>query len=80
MSDEASARATRARELRHEALGLTSDRLLTMYRQMVLSRGIPFNVATISSSFLNSSMPTGRGTSMSGCAKPNVSGAFTHVT
>src|ERR1700738_3296465 len=40
MSDEASARATRARELRHEALGLTSDRLLTMYRQMVLSRAI----------------------------------------
>jgi 2-oxoisovalerate dehydrogenase E1 component alpha subunit len=40
MSDEASARATRARELRHEALGLASDRLLTMYRQMVLARAI----------------------------------------
>src|ERR1700730_7948432 len=40
MIDEASVRSTRDRELRHEALGLTSDRLLTMYRQMVLSRAI----------------------------------------
>src|SRR4030088_151079 len=40
MSDEASARATRARELRHEALGLATDRLLTIYRQMVLARAI----------------------------------------
>src|SRR5437660_3252378 len=40
MSDEASARATRARELRHEALGLPTDRLRTMYRHMVLSRAI----------------------------------------
>jgi 2-oxoisovalerate dehydrogenase E1 component alpha subunit len=40
MSEEASARATRARELRHEALGLEPERLLTMYRQMVLARAI----------------------------------------
>jgi 2-oxoisovalerate dehydrogenase E1 component alpha subunit len=40
MSDEASARATRARELRHEALGLPTDHLRTMYRHMVLSRAI----------------------------------------
>src|ERR1700716_3214017 len=40
MSDDASARATRARELRHEALGLATDRLLTMYRQMVLARAL----------------------------------------
>src|SRR5216110_1969222 len=40
MSEEASARATRARDLRHEALGLEAARLLTMYRQMVLSRAI----------------------------------------
>jgi len=40
MSEEASARATRARELRHEALGLEPERLLTLYRQMVLARAI----------------------------------------
>src|SRR2546429_8243515 len=40
MSEEASAQATRARDLRHEALGLAADRLLTMYRQMVLARAI----------------------------------------
>src|SRR3979411_2437816 len=40
MSDDASARATRARELRHEALGLATDRLLTMYRHTVLARAI----------------------------------------
>src|ERR1700730_15660009 len=40
MSEEASARATRARELRHEALGLEPERLLIMYRQMVLARAI----------------------------------------
>src|SRR5436190_18373677 len=40
MSEEASARATRARELRHEALGLEPERLLAMYRQMVLTRAI----------------------------------------
>src|SRR3977135_4206753 len=40
MSEEASARATRARDLRHEALGLETTRLLTMYRHMVLSRAI----------------------------------------
>src|SRR2546421_2442888 len=40
MSEEASARATRARDLRHEALGLEAARLLTMYRQMVLARAI----------------------------------------
>jgi 2-oxoisovalerate dehydrogenase E1 component alpha subunit len=40
MSEEASARATQARDLRHEALGLETARLLTMYRQMVLSRAI----------------------------------------
>jgi 2-oxoisovalerate dehydrogenase E1 component alpha subunit len=40
MSEEASARATRARDLRHEALGLETARLLTMYRHMVLSRAI----------------------------------------
>src|SRR4030081_2807966 len=40
MSEEASARATRARELRHEALGLATDRLLTIYREMVLARAI----------------------------------------
>src|SRR5207245_1320701 len=40
MSDEASARATRARDRRHETLGLASERLLTMYRQMVLTRAI----------------------------------------
>src|SRR5437016_1787836 len=40
MSEEASDRATRARELRHEALGLEPERLLTLYRQMVLARAI----------------------------------------
>src|SRR5919109_4710285 len=40
MSEEVSARATRARELRHEALGLEPDRLLAIYRQMVLTRAI----------------------------------------
>jgi 2-oxoisovalerate dehydrogenase E1 component alpha subunit len=40
MSEEASARATRARDLRHEVLGLGPDRLSTMYRQMVLARAI----------------------------------------
>jgi 2-oxoisovalerate dehydrogenase E1 component subunit alpha len=40
MSDEASARATRARDRRHETLGLAPERLLTMYRQMVLTRAI----------------------------------------
>jgi 2-oxoisovalerate dehydrogenase E1 component alpha subunit len=40
MSEEASTRATQARPLPHEALGLEPDRLLTMYRQMVLSRAI----------------------------------------
>jgi 2-oxoisovalerate dehydrogenase E1 component alpha subunit len=40
MSEQASPRATRARELRHEALGLTPDRLLIMYRQMVMARAI----------------------------------------
>src|ERR687884_1773495 len=40
MSEEVSSRATRARDLRHEALGLASDRLLTMYRQMVLARAV----------------------------------------
>jgi hypothetical protein len=33
MSEEASPRATRARELRHEALGLVPERLLAIYRQ-----------------------------------------------
>jgi 2-oxoisovalerate dehydrogenase E1 component alpha subunit len=40
MSEESSARATRARALPHEVLGLAPDRLLTLYRQMVLSRAI----------------------------------------
>src|SRR3989442_15729401 len=40
MSDEASPRATAARELRHEALGLGPERLLAMYRQMVLARAM----------------------------------------
>src|SRR5918911_5574696 len=40
MSEEVSPRATRARALRHEALGLPPDRLLTMYRQMVMARAI----------------------------------------
>jgi 2-oxoisovalerate dehydrogenase E1 component alpha subunit len=40
MSDEASPRATAARELRHEALGLGPERLLGMYRQMVLARAM----------------------------------------
>jgi 2-oxoisovalerate dehydrogenase E1 component alpha subunit len=40
MSEEASPRATRARELRHEALGLVPERLLAIYRQMVLARAI----------------------------------------
>src|SRR5438552_15147036 len=40
MSDEASPRATAARELRHEALGLVPERLLAIYRQMVLARAM----------------------------------------
>src|SRR5918911_97666 len=40
MSEEASARATRARVLPHQALGLEPDRLLKMYRQMVMARAI----------------------------------------
>src|SRR2546429_9850084 len=40
MSDEASPRATAARELRHEALGLVPERLLAIYRQMVFARAI----------------------------------------
>src|SRR6202011_171630 len=40
MSDEASPRATAARELRHEALGLGPERLLAIYRQMVLARAM----------------------------------------
>src|SRR5947207_9443426 len=40
MSEEASPQATRARDLRHEAVGLEVCRLLAMYRHMVLTRAI----------------------------------------
>ena len=40
MSEEDLARATTARQPRHAALGLEPDRLLTMYRQMVLARAL----------------------------------------
>src|SRR5919202_2331606 len=40
MSDEAPARVAAAPQPRHEALGLDGERLLTMYRLMVLARAI----------------------------------------
>jgi 2-oxoisovalerate dehydrogenase E1 component alpha subunit len=40
MSEEERARTTTARQPRHEALGLTGDKLKTMYRQMVLARAL----------------------------------------
>ena len=40
MSEEEQGRASTAPSPRHAALGLSSDRLLTMYRQMMLSRAL----------------------------------------
>lgn len=40
MSDEARLQVAAATELRHQALGVDTERLLTMYRQMVLARAI----------------------------------------
>jgi 2-oxoisovalerate dehydrogenase E1 component subunit alpha len=40
MSEEEQSRATTARQPRHAALGLSGDRLLAMYRHMVLARAL----------------------------------------
>src|SRR2546421_8747502 len=40
MSEEDRARATTARQPRHIAIGLAPDKLLTMYRHMVLARAL----------------------------------------